>query len=220
MGRVFGKGTVCYVEMKNGAKYVFRSKLKSGLRNDFGQVVVTDFNSLGVTKVVYAPQWPKPRRGTVEDTAENSETSFVADAKLIGFPGTTNRGSKFKTIAIDQPRQRLVYVTINGIKYGWYLNKSIADGALSALGIEKATANDLKDIFIGCDFPKPPKVKNMKNKEKRWATFCDPSKLGSLSLPDWKVVDNGLTEIGQLAQLMGEDPSGDDEEAPQGSLTT
>jgi hypothetical protein len=214
MARSFGTGQVVYVSYLNGTKYFFRSRLKSSLRDIFGQVAVTDWNSVDVQKAVVAPQFPKPRIGTVQDATEGLENSYVANPLPPKFDGSTKRGSKYKSLVLKGRRQRLVYVTINGIKYGWYLNESIPDSALGTLGIKLATENDT-DILLSPDFPKPPRVKNISNKVKKWTTFCDPSVIDTLNseanASKWQIIDQGLSTLNQLQGVLGINPQAKNE---------
>lgn len=204
MARSFGKGQVVYVTYRGSVKYLFRSRLKASLRNDYGQVVVNDFATVGVNQVVVAPQFPRPRVGTVIDAVEGYENSYISNPPPASFEGSSKRGSKYKGLALNQVRQRLVYVTINGIKYGWYLNKSVPDGALGTLGISIATEADLDTIFLSPDFPKPPRVKQVSNATKNWTTFYDPSVRSAISSnANYAEIDGGLSTVEQLAELFG-----------------
>lgn len=172
-------------------KYGFNSGADAGDRGILGQTPVT---SDGLTGLVIGANNIKPGKAT-KTKPTGTESSFYAHDKRqeLRSAGWTLTSPKIRTKRASK-RSDLLYVTINGVKYGWSSAKATTQPADSAkLGIKAVKSTDV-DVIYGCSFPKPPRAKTQIGNGSSYSIFVDPSKADAL--PDgWALVGNGKTVL-------------------------
>lgn len=156
--------------------YGFLTNASAGDRTTLGHNPVTGV----VAKLVFGCNKPKPGRASKGGT-----NSFYDISKA-----TALRTAKWRLTSpkVSQPsssgRSKSVYVTIDGVKYGWKV-PSTTYAALAAdraaLGIIDATST-MKDVAFGCRQPKPPRARRevttgtgANQTVESYSTFYDPS---------------------------------------------
>lgn len=158
MARNYNSRAWVYVEMANGIKYAFPSRLKSTLREKLGQVATSTLTE--VNGVVVGAQSPKPSRAS-KRFATGTESSFCASASIPALRNDewTINTSKTASFAINTSFAKAYKVTINGIKYA-FQSADLPSGTAFPAGFtdprDLVDANDTNLVW-GADFPKPPR---------------------------------------------------------------
>ncbi len=169
-----------------GLHYAFKTGISITESTALGHSALTANSPL--QGVIYRANAPKPPKATKRLATGATSTSFIDDGAYVSaaaagwqlIPSTRSGGRRRKT-----RRTTVVYVTVNGVKYGWNIRDTQlakAQPSLQALGIKVATKSD--DIVFGASFPKPPQVKiffPQGDEELSLSTFFDPSNESSLS---------------------------------------
>jgi hypothetical protein len=183
MARNYNDATLVTVGVSGftGLQYGFRSRLKSSLRDDLGQVLISSTTSL--QGLVIGVNSPKPTRATKE-FATGSESSFADPTKFttLRTAGWTLTRSKAIQQGGNTANSTVYYLTVNGIKYA-FRSANTPTGLTgvpdrTAIGLKQPTEND-KDLVFGASFPKPPRFKKKLDTGKTFSTWIDPSKTGS-----------------------------------------
>lgn len=192
MAKNTGPRTLVYVQLgaaTGSLKYAFQSGLRDGLRNDFGQVLITQ--TTAVNKLALGVNAPKPARAN-KLIATGYEASFCADNRRASLKQQGYRMIRPKFRAGGESNlSDTVYVTINGIKYTWQIPKITGQPGLAAVGAfghQKAGASD-KDLVFGASFPKPAiagATSSQTGFPVSFKTFVDPSRENNLP-PGFKV---------------------------------
>jgi hypothetical protein len=170
-----------------GVRYAFRTSktVSEGDSTVLGHQALTGADT--IANLIFKAQTPKPARAS-RRRATGYTSSFVSATATVS---AANAGWQITPSRRDGGRRRItqftvvVYVTLNGIKYGWNIRKSLFQkikGSLTALGVQVATPQD--DIVFGASFPKPPKVTISVPQGADILTsssFYDPSREESLS---------------------------------------
>lgn len=158
--------------------YAFKTIADTATSTILGHTAVTI--ATPVTGLIYRANHPKPKRASKTFPTE-VRSSFVAPAAIAAAVAAGWNVSKAKSNGrkSNTARQVALYVTLNGINYGWGMSKKrwtngVASSA-AALGIKQITTEN--DIVFGATFPKPPRVAGFtgKNGDKRVSSFYDPS---------------------------------------------
>lgn len=172
-------------------KYGFNSGADAGDKAILGQTAVT---AADVTGLVIGANNIKPGKAT-KLKATGSESSFYSDGtatalKAAGWKLTRPKISSYRTSS----RSELLYVTINGVKYGWRSAKSSGARPAGADGLGIKSVTTSKDVIYGCSFPKPPRATAITPDGNSFSTFVDPSKADKL--PDgWSLAGSGKTAL-------------------------
>lgn len=162
-----------------GIKYGFRTTVKETTGTILGHQALDA--STPVAGLIFKANTPKPRRAS-RRTATGIESSYIAPSAVAaaiaaGFDITKAKPNGRKGITQFQIP---VYVTVNGVKYGWGMRKAQKAklGAnFAVLGIKEVTGAD-QDIVFGASFPKPPRAQSVTNSKSgsiSSTTFFDPS---------------------------------------------
>lgn len=143
-----------------GIKYAFKSTVSAADSTVLGHEVLDGTSPL--SGLIFKANNPKPPRA-VKEFATGVRSSFVDSSAIVaasaaGWQITPSKrnGGRSKETRFAQ----VVYVTVNNIKYGWSIRKSLyrkIQSNLTSLGVRPALASD-DDIVYGASFPKPPKV--------------------------------------------------------------
>ena len=191
MPRNYNERIEVAVELKIGAaviQYGFRSGVKKATdRTVLGQVTLGELDDdIGL---VIGCNSPKPGIATKKDTDDNGDPisgsirSFYASDAVTGLK---TAGWKLSTPKSSGSIDGVVFITINGIKYGWQPPDMPAGVVKPTIdfGAEAATANDI--ICFGCQFPKPPRMATELTGGKSFSTFVAPSKVDDLKAAGWR----------------------------------
>jgi hypothetical protein len=161
-------------------KYGFQTNIDQAQSTQLGQVAV---NTLAAG-YIFGANAPKPARAR-KKFATGVVSSFISAGSVSTARGqgwSIGKGS-FRTGG-NTPKGKVVYVTLQGVKYGWIMPNTTAQrigGSLTQLGIKIATSAD-KDIVFGASYPKPPTASRSiaaSGGTSTVSTFFDPS----VSLP-------------------------------------
>jgi hypothetical protein len=181
MAREYGPGTWRYVTIAGGAgiKYVFNSKLKDGLKGDFGQTDIT--SAFNVANAVLSPNRPKPARAS-KRLSDGYEGSFCSSANIATLRANGYRITPAKFgLANQTTLSRVLYVEINGIKYAWRRPRQTGSNVdLTALGVQDASGET--DLVFGADFPKPAQAQIALEGLGSYRSFVDNSKVDGATL--------------------------------------
>lgn len=205
MPRELGTGTLVQLQVKPGIKMITYTKLRNNYFADFGMTAFTWTGSVAVQELIYHANFPNPYRASKFDNIANGfESGYCDPSKIptLKADGWTIKKPKPYRMALTRKNSYLVYCTINGLKYAWYMNASatqIPDSELGSIGVVKATENDLDDIVMGASFPRPPRVQKLVGGSKI-TTFCDDSFAGNQT---WEKIDNGLLTAVDLGYALG-----------------
>lgn len=201
MPRNYNPSTNVYVSMAVGGatyKYGFRCRLDSSHYSDLGITALNTVDSpIGV---VFGCNSPKPFRASLKSST-GTESSFISTASIA-----TAKAAGWKVQSSSTRGNRLVgkaasyFVTIDGIKYGFYLTKMPGGElpSLTATGVTAATADDV--LFYGCSFPKPPKGR-LDARGKNFSTFIAPTKIEDAVTAGWELTNPGSYSLGQLEKF-------------------
>lgn len=202
MPRNYNPSASVYVSMAVGAasyKYGFRCRLDSSHYEALGITLLNTLDS--PVGIVFGCNSPKPFRATKKSTT-GTESSFISTANI-----TTAKAAGWKVQSSRVRGNRLAgkavsyYVTINGIKYGYYLTKMPGDTPFPSLTATGATAAGADDaLFYGCSFPKPPKGR-LDVSGKGFSTFIAPTKIEDAAAADWEIMDAGTYSLAQLEKF-------------------
>jgi hypothetical protein len=153
-------------------KYGFNSGADAGDRGILGQTVVNPADPL--TGLVIGANNIKPAKAT-KLKATGSESSFCSANQIAALKaaGWTVTKGKLKT-RTSSKRADALYVTINGIKYGWLSAKGTTPVDTKSLGIKAVKPADT-DIIYGSSFPKPGRASFRTDDGHTYSTFYDPS---------------------------------------------
>lgn len=181
-------------------RYGFRSGLRDSERSRFGQTPVD--NPDNVTGLVVGANAPKPARAA-KKIATGWEGSYcshsvIAALKTAGYKITSGKPTR-KPRAANQT-SRVVYVTVNGIKYAWYSPSSTVAANISTVGIRDASPSD-NDLIFGAEFPKPPRYKIIVGDDS-FSSFIDPSNADQAASSNWFPVDDGNFSSVDLARYL------------------
>jgi hypothetical protein len=173
MGRRDDKRKVWVVPFNGSSlKYGFATNVDTAQGTQLGHANVTGQALAGL---IYGANAPKPARAS-KRFATGTVSSFinagnVANARTQGWRIGKARIRRGGSTA----KAKVVYVTINGVKYAWSLpnDTAAAIGSLQALGIRLATNSDT-DLVFGATSPKPPQVFKVVGNDVI-STYCDPS---------------------------------------------
>lgn len=163
-----------------GLHYAFKTGIRETESTALGHAALTGSSPL--SGIIYRANAPKPPQATKRLADGSTSTSFIDDGAYVSaaaagwqlIPSKRSGGRRRKT-----RRTTVVYVTVNGVKYGWNIrdvNLNKARASLDALGIKVASRSD--DIVFGAAFPKPPEVTffvQQGDEEITMSTFYDPS---------------------------------------------
>lgn len=207
MPRDLGRGDLVKVNIKPSIAMITYTKLRSAYWADFGMTAFTWTTGVAVQNLVYHANFPNAYRASKFDNVANGyESGFCAPDKLDALrqDGWSIKKPKPYRLPLTRKNSYLVYCTINGLKYAWYMNATsaqISDADLGAIGVTKATENDLNDIVMGATFPRPPRVQKLTADGNRITTFCDDSYANSNA--SWDKIDNGLLTAVDLGYALG-----------------
>lgn len=185
-------------EVMASLKYGFRSGLESGQRANLGQTAVaaTDLQNL-----VIGANRPKPARASRKRTTgyDGSYCSYdkIALLKQAGWSITPGKGPRLaRATTLSTP----VYVTINGIKYGWQSPASNMPVTINSIGVRNVGPTDT-DIIYGCEFPKPPRMKQINEQTgDSYSSFADPANIDNA--PGWQLVTVGSFRAEDLGRYL------------------
>jgi hypothetical protein len=164
-------------------KYVFYTPIKESESTALGHAAVTA--ETAVAKLIFKANYPKPRRA-FKQFATHSTQSFISESSIAtaSTAGWDISKSKSNGRKSNGRFSVVVYVTLNGIKYGWSIRKVIwakISGSAKTYGIVEAKPTD--NLVFGASFPKPPRVIATVvtgEETSKHGTFYDPSKKDSL----------------------------------------
>lgn len=206
MPRNLGAPELVTVTIKPNVKLLTYTKVDSTYYTDFGMTATTWSSSLAVANLVYQSNFPRPYRASkFINATKGYESGYIDPTKIAALraDGWTIIKPKPRKLTLTRKNSYLVYVTINSVKYGWYMNANaaqISDSDLSGLGITKATDADLATIVLGASFPVPPRAKKVVT-DGTISTFFDPSKT---TLPSgWEAAQPGLESALDLGYVLG-----------------
>lgn len=182
-------------------KYAFRSGLRDSEQGRLGQTVLAAGNN-DVTGIVIGANAPKPARAA-KKTQTGWEGSFcsydvIAALKTAGYRITAGKPTRKPRAATNT--SRVVYVTLNGIKYAWYATRSTVAANTAVVGVKDATGGD-NDLIFGAEFPKPPRYKIIVEDDS-FSSFIDPSSLAQAQGATWFPVDDGNYSAIDLARYL------------------
>ena len=187
-----------------GIHYAFRTILDASYGSILGHKALTALEPVG--GLIFKANAPKPARATKE-FATGIHSSFIDDgayssASAAGWSITPSKISGSR--ATNTRFAQVVYITVNGIKYGWSIRKSLyrkIQSSLNALGVKPALPTD--NLVFGASFPKPPivKIKITQGAEVVTAmSYFDPSNKGSLAANfSYKEGKYNTTHWGEIA---------------------
>ncbi len=183
-----------------GLRYGFRSGLRDSERGKFGQTLIESPDN--VTGLVIGANAPKPARAA-KKFATGWEGSYcshsvIATLKEAGYVIKAGKPTRKPRAATNT--SKVVYVTINGIKYAWYYVASTVAASIATVGVKEATGGD-GDLIFGASFPKPPRYKVIVG-EDSFSSFVDPSSLDRASGASWFPVDDGNYSSTDLARYL------------------
>lgn len=185
-------------------QYVFNSRLKDSLRDNFGQTVVTA--QLPLTGTLYKVNNFKPARASkFINTADGYEGSFCSDSsvKTLRDDGFSIKTKFFRPQGISgRAESELYYATINGLKIGYRLSKrlNMPTNFTTATGLTKATSGDI--VFMGASFPRLGFVSYVGADGKKQVFGCDPDKFNSLP-NGWKAERPPLHTAEHMIAILG-----------------
>lgn len=183
--------------------YGFKSGADTALAGALGQTDITAATQ--VMNLVLEPNNFKPYK-IKKETAAGTEESFanfdkVASARQNNLI-VSKAGYRPKTKR-SNARGSIVYVTVNGIKYGWKFLQTSLPIQAGVIGHQPATGTET-DIVFGATFPKPPRMKFVSaNREDTLTTFVDPSKVDAALQAGWLMVDEGDYTAEHLKKYIG-----------------
>ncbi len=181
-------------------KYAFRSGLRDSERSRFGQTALT--NPEETQGVIIGANAPKPARASkkMQTGWEGSFCSHtvIAALKVAGYRITAGKPTRKPRAATNN--SRVVYVTLNGIKYAWYYVASTVAANIGTVGVREASGND-NDLIFGAEFPKPPRYKVIIGDDS-FSSFVDPSSLDQAQGASWFPVDDGNYSSVDLARYL------------------
>lgn len=168
-----------------GIHYAFRTVVDETKGSQLGHELLAANSP--VSGLIFKANSPKPPRATKE-FATGVSSSFIdfasySSASAAGWSITPSKNMGRRSV--ETRFAYIVYVTINGLKYGWSIRKTLfrkLQSNLASLGVKRATASD--NLVFGASFPKPPQVvmKAVSGSEIITnSTFYDPSNESSLS---------------------------------------
>lgn len=214
MARKTGNGVLKHIVMQANLKYVFNSKLRSTLYDNFGQLPVdADFSVAGA---ILGANSPQPSRASKRNAPPiGYEGSFCAEANIVALRRQGYRISRGKTrVPTLSALSNSVYVTINGVKYAWQMSLPSAEQGsvgeiVQQLGISVADPDaDASDLVWGADFPKPARANIQRvdgngNITASFSTFCDDAKVGDEALvtAGWSF-DSGIYAQAAFSNLL------------------
>lgn len=180
-------------------KYGFRSGVEESFRGQLGQTVVA---AADLQNLVVGANRPKPARAS-KKRATGYEGSFcsydqIATLKQNGFSITPGKGPRLaKATTLSKP----VYVTVNGIKYGWMSPVSTMPVTVGSIGVKDVGGTDT-DILYGCEFPKPPRMKFINDTTgDSFSSFADPSNVDQAPA-GWTLAHVGSYRAEDLARYL------------------
>lgn len=194
-GSVYGDRTLVYVicSAQVPIKYGFPTNLEAADRSVLGHASVFGANGY-VAGLVLGANAPKPAVARKFTVTKGYQSSFVNAGNIRS---AANAGWKIGRAKIRRggkaERAYGVYVTIEGIKYAWYMRKDLFENPtmktdMGKLGIQQVSGD--KDYVWGARYPTPPSAKFTAvgtQGRKTLTTMIDPSK--SNSLPSgWRMV--------------------------------
>jgi hypothetical protein len=160
------------------------SPLKYGFATNIDQAQSTQLGHAPVNTLaagyIFGANAPKPARAR-KKFATGVVSSFISAGSVATARGqgwSVGKGS-YRTGG-STPKGKAVYVTLQGVKYGWNMPNTTAQrmgGSLTQLGIKIATTAD-KDIVFGASYPKPPTASRSiasSGGTSTISTFYDPS---------------------------------------------
>ncbi len=166
--------------------YAFKTTIKESESTALGHTAL--IGSSPIAGIILRANAPKPPRATKRLASGATSTSYIDDgayltAAAAGWNILSSRisgGRRRKT-----RRTTVVYVTLNGVKYGWNIRDTLLaklKSSLEALGVKTALPSDA--IVFGASFPKPPTVTvftEVGGETVSTTTFYDPSNEATLS---------------------------------------
>ena len=183
--------------------YGFKSGADTTLKTALGQTDI--ISTTPVTNLVLEANNFKPYT-LKKETAAGSEQSFanydkIATATQNGL--TVAKAGYRPKVKRGNNRGRIVYVTINGVKYGWKFLSTTLPIVLGTIGVTVATGSE-NDIIYGATFPKPPRMKLIAaSREDTLTTFVDPGAVDAASQAGWIMVNEGCHTAEHLRKFVG-----------------
>lgn len=192
--------TVTVSQALPSLRYGFRSRLRDSERSRFGQTVVDSTEN--VTGLVIGANAPKPARAA-KKAATGWEGSYcshsvIATLKTAGYRITAGKATRKPRAA--NSISKVVYVTVNGVKYAWYSPSSTVSANTGGVGIKDASPSD-NDLIFGAEFPKPPRYKIIVGDDS-FSSFIDPSNIDQATTANWFPVDDGNYSSVDLARYL------------------
>ena len=169
-----------------GIHYAFKTTINESESTALGHTALS--GSAPIAGIILRANAPKPPKATKRLASGATSTSFIDDGAYLTAAAA---GWKILSSKISGGRRRktrrttVVYVTVNGVKYGWNIRDTLLaklTSSLTALGVKVATPSDA--IVFGASFPKPPTVtvfKEIEGVTVSTTTFYDPSNEAALS---------------------------------------
>lgn len=157
------------VTLDNALIYVFETNVDASERNNLGHTVLP---AIAPPLAFKGGNSPKPRRAR-RLTADGWNSSFCSAAPATIIPALKTAGwqvgrtpKQRGIITAAAARSVTVYVIVRGIKYAWNMPRetqaSLTAAAMTALGIQVATAADISTLVWGASLPRPAKVQILK----------------------------------------------------------
>lgn len=168
-----------------GTQYAFRTVIKAAEGTQLGHDALSAGSPL--SGLIFRANSPKPPRATKEFATgvTSSFIDFASYSTAAAAGWSISPSKKMGRRSVETRFAYIVYVTMNNVKYGWSMRKTLfrkLQSNLASLGVKRATAAD--NLVFGASFPKPPSVvmKAVAGSEIITnSTFYDPSKESSLS---------------------------------------
>lgn len=175
-------------------KYGFNTNLDASRGRELGHTDVTS-TTQGFVFGANSPKPAKARKSYAAGIASSYvNAGSIASARTAGWKigKAKSRGGG------STARAKVVYVTVNGVKYAWSLPNDTAQriGNISSLGIKIAQTNE-KNLVFGATRPIPPqarKVTGAGGSQTIISTYYDPT----ITLP------GGWTKFGDTDPERGE----------------
>jgi hypothetical protein len=149
---------------------------------------------------------PRIPRLEIRTTTGKKKSTFCNPLVVPQGAGTVKTPKRqYRGITLDSAGKNVItcFVLIMGIKRAWNMRRTQYDKIstdLTGLGIELATANDVKDLVWGCSAPYPAKAKKFdstgEDNGNEYTTFIAPTKENNPPT-GWSVIGSNLS-VGQF----------------------
>lgn len=170
----------------SGLDYAFRGRIDAAEATALGQVPIDEVAGEGI---VFGCNKPKPAKLS-KDFSTGTVSSFLDEANRTAAYAAQWYPASNSSLGMqphDTVRAIAVYTEINGIQYGWFMQKATwakIGGEGNTLGVAAVKDTD-RFVCYGCSVPKPARL-SLREAGETWSTWGDAT-TPEASLGNWKV---------------------------------